>query len=133
MIEDAKPYTIKLATDNGIAFKNGQGQTIVTPTLMRGNKVINSGWRWGVDGVIKATSPSYIVRGSDINQKMVLTVSAWVDNKEVASEQLTLINTSDGLQGPKGDTGPKGDPGPKGEKGDRGERGLQGLQRLARC
>lgn len=133
MIEDAKPYTIKLATDNGIAFKNGQGQTIVTPTLMRGDKVINSGWRWVVDGVIKATSPSYIVRGSDINQKMVLTVSAWVDNKEVASEQLTLINTSDGLQGPKGDTGPQGAIGPKGdrgEKGERGERGLQGLQGL---
>ena len=140
MIEDAKPYTIKLATDNGIAFKNGQGQTIVTPTLMRGNKVINSGWRWVVDGVIKATSSSYIVRAADINQKMVLTVSAWVDNKEVASEQLTLINTSDGLQGQKGDTGPKGDPGPqgaigpkgdrgeKGERGERGERGLQGLQ-----
>lgn len=137
MIEDAKPYTIKLATDNGIAFKNGQGQTIVTPTLMKGNKVINSGWRWVVDGVIKATSSSYIVRASDINQKMVLTVSAWVDNKEVASEQLTLINTSDGLQGQKGDTGPKGDPGPqgaigpkgdRGEKGERGERGLQGLQ-----
>ncbi len=133
MIEDAKPYTIKLATDNGIAFKNGQGQTIVTPTLMRGNKVINSGWRWVVDGVIKATSSSYIVRAADINQKMVLTVSAWVDNKEVASEQLTLINTSDGLQGQKGDAGPKGDLGPKGdrgEKGERGERGLQGLQGL---
>ena len=139
MIEEAKPYTIKLATDNGIAFKNGQGQTIVTPTLMRGNKVINSGWRWVVDGVIKSTSPSYIVRASDINQTMVLTVSAWVDNKEVASEQLTLINTSDGLQGQKGDTGPKGDPGPqgaigpkgdRGEKGERGERGLQGLQGL---
>lgn len=139
MIEDAKPYTIKLATDNGIAFKNGQGQTIVTPTLMRGNKVINSGWRWVVDGVIKATSSSYIVRAADINQKMVLTVSAWVDNKEVSSEQLTLINTSDGLQGQKGDTGPKGDPGPqgaigpkgdRGEKGERGERGLQGLQGL---
>lgn len=99
MIEEAKPYTIKLATDNGVAFKNGQGQTIVTPTLMKGNKVINSGWRWVVDGEIKATSPSYIVRGSDINQKMVLTVSAWVDNKEVASEQLTLINTSDGTAG----------------------------------
>lgn len=99
MIEDAKPYTIKLATDNGIAFKNGQGQTIVTPTLMKGNKVINSGWRWVVDGVIKATSPSYTVRAADINQKMVLTISAWIDNKEVASEQLTLINTSDGTAG----------------------------------
>ena len=120
LFEEAKPYTIKLATDNGIAFKNGQGQTIVTPTLMRGNKVINSGWRWVVDGVIKATSPSYIVRGSDINQKMVLTVSAWIDNKEVASEQLTLINALDGLQGQKGDTGPKGDPGPKGDRGEKG-------------
>lgn len=99
MIEEAKPYTIKLATDNGVAFKNGQGQTIVTPTLMRGNKVINSGWRWVVDGEIKATSPSYTVRAADISQKIVLTVSAWIDNKEVASEQLTLINTSDGTAG----------------------------------
>ena len=105
LFEDAKPYTIKLATDNGIAFKNGQGQTIVTPTLMRGNKVINSGWRWVVDGVIKATSSSYIVRAADINQKMVLTVSAWVDNKEVASEQITFLNAFDGTKGDKGDPG----------------------------
>ena len=105
LFEDAKPYTIKLATDNGIAFKNGQGQTIVTPTLMRGNKVINSGWRWVVDGVIKATSSSYIVRAADINQKMVLTVSAWVDNKEVASEQITFLNAFDGTKGDKVDPG----------------------------
>ena len=131
MIEDAKPYTIKLATDNGIAFKNGQGQTIVTPTLMRGNKVINSGWRWVVDGVIKATSSSYIVRAADINQKMVLTVSAWVDNKEVASEQLTLINALDGSRGAPGTPGPKGDkgdPGPKGDKGAIDETQLQEIK-----
>lgn len=131
LFEASKPYTIKLATDNGIAFKNGQGQTIVTPTLMRGNKVINSGWRWVVDGVIKATSSSYIVRAADINQKMVLTVSAWVDNKEVASEQITFFNAFDGTKGDKGDPGPQGAIGPKGdrgEKGERGERGLQGLQ-----
>lgn len=123
MIEDAKPYTIKLATDNGIAFKNSQGQTTVTPTLMKGNKVINAGWRWVVNGVIKATSSSYIVRASDINQKMVLTVSAWIDNKEVASEQLTLIDALDGSRGAPGAPGlkgDKGDPGPKGDKGDKG-------------
>ena len=108
MIEDAKPYTIKLATDNGTAFKNGQGQSVVTPTLTKGNKVINSGWRWVVDGVIKATSSSYIVRASDINQKMVLTVSAWVDNKEVASEQVTFLNAFDGQKGDKGDPGKDG-------------------------
>jgi len=123
MIEEAKPYTIKLATDNGVAFKNGQGQTIVTPTLMRGNKVINSGWRWTVGGAIKSTSTRYIVNASDIDQKMVLTVSAWIDNKEVASEQLTLINALDGSRGAPGAPGlkgDKGDPGPKGDKGDKG-------------
>ena len=120
LFEASKPYTVRLATDNGIAFKNSQGQTIVTPTLMRGNKVINSGWRWVVDGVIKATSPSYTVRASDINPKMVLTVSAWIDNKEVASEQLTLINTSDGSRGEPGAPGPKGDKGDPGPKGDKG-------------
>lgn len=123
MIEEAKPYNIKLATDNGIAFKNGQGQTIVTPTLMRGNKVINSGWRWTVDDVIKSTSARYIVRASDIDQKMVLTVSAWVDNKEVASEQLTLINA---LDGSRGAPGAPGTPGPKGDKGDPGPKGDKG-------
>lgn len=131
MIEEAKPYTIKLATDNGVAFKNGQGQTIVTPTLMRGNKVINSGWRWVVDGIIKATSARYIVNASDVNQKMVLTVSAWIDNKEVASEQLTLINALDGSRGAPGTPGPKGDkgdPGPKGDKGAIDETQLQEIK-----
>lgn len=131
MIEEAKPYTIKLATDNGVAFKNGQGQTIVTPTLMRGNKVINSGWRWTVDDVIKSTSAIYTVRASDINQKMVLNVSAWIDNKEVASEQLTLINALDGSRGAPGAPGPKGDkgdPGPKGDKGAIDENQLQEIK-----
>ncbi|HEP5759263.1 TPA: phage tail protein [Streptococcus pyogenes] len=130
MIEDAKPYTIKVATDNGVAFKNGQGQSVVTPTLMKGNKVINSGWRWVVNGEIKATSPSYIVKAVDVNQTMVLTVSAWVENQEVASEQVTFLNTSDGTKGAKGDRGEKGDKGDKGDRGERGERGLQGLQGL---
>lgn len=108
MIEDAKPYTVKVSTDNGTAFKNGQGQSVVTPTLMKGNRVINSGWRWVVDGEIKATSPTYIVKAADINQTMVLTIAAWVDNQEVASEQITFLNASDGLKGEKGDPGRDG-------------------------
>ena len=111
LIEETRPYTIKFATDNGTAFKNGQGQSIVTPTLLKGNKVVDCGWRWTVNSEIKSTSPSYTVKASDINQKMVLNVSAWIDNKEVASEQLTLINTFDGTNGA---------PGPKGDKGDKG-------------
>ena len=114
MIEDAKPYTIKVATDNGVGFKNGQGQSVVTPTLMKGNRVINSGWRWVVNGIIKSTSPSYIVKASDVYQTLVVTVAAWIDNQEVASEQITFINTVDGTAGKQG---PKGDPGQRGDDG----------------
>lgn len=122
LIEEARPYTIKFATDNGIVFKNGQGQSIVTPTLLKGNKVVDCGWRWTVDSEIKSTSARYTVKASEINQKIVLNVSAWIDNKEVASDQLTLINALDGSIGAPG---PKGDPGPKGEKGAIDETQLQ--------
>lgn len=125
IVEASIPYTIKVATDNGVGFKNGQGQSVVTPTLMKGNKVISSGWRWVIDGVIKSTSPSYIVKAGDINQTMVLTIAAWIDNKEVVSEQITFINVVDGVAGAKGD---KGDVGPRGPQGERGLQGIQGLQ-----
>lgn len=125
LIEEARPYTIKFATDNGTIFKNGQGQSIVTPTLLKGNKVVDCGWRWTVGDVIKSTSARYTVKAYEIDQKIVLNVSAWIDNKEVASDQLTLINALDGSIGAPG---PKGDPGPKGEKGAIDETQLQEIK-----
>lgn len=99
MIEEAKPYTIRVSTDNGTVFKNGQGQSVVTATLMKGNKVMDSGWRWSVNGDFRTTSPTYVVKASEFSQKLVLEVSAWVNNKEVATEQITFIDTSDGENG----------------------------------
>ena len=65
---------------------------------------------------------------SKITKPTVITVSAWVDNKEVASEEVTFLNVSDGRNGVKGDKGDPGPAGPKGDRGLQGERGLQGLQ-----
>ena len=90
MVEDAQPYVVTIATDTGVTFKNNKGQSVVSPILTKGNKTIDCGWRYVVDGVIKSTSPTYIVRGSDVSDKLVLTISAWVDNQEVASTQVTF-------------------------------------------
>lgn len=148
LIEDAKPYVVKLATDNGVAFKNQTGESVITPTLTKGGKQVECGWRWVVDGQIKSTSPTYLVRGRDVTDTLVVTVAAWLDNREVASEQLTFINTNDGrngsngingqngrdgrdgAKGDKGDKGERGDRGLQGERGPQGERGLQGIQGL---
>lgn len=119
----ALPYRVEITTTNGTAFKNGVGRSTVRPILKQGDKTVNATWRFVIDGVIKYVGMTYDMVASQITQPTALTVSAWVDNKEVASEEVTFLNVSDGRNGVKGD---KGDPGPTGPKGDRGNDGLPG-------
>lgn len=132
LIEEAKPYAIKLASSNGTAFKNGQGSTIITPTLYKGaTKLSGASWRYVLDGEIKSTSPSYTLNAQDITDKAILVVEAYIDNQVVASAETTIVNINDGTNGRDGVNGKDGAPGPqgpKGDKGDKGDRGLQGLQ-----
>ena len=114
MVENSRPYTIMVSTDNGVLFKNNTGQSTIRPTLKRGNQSINATYRFVIDGSIVGAGLTYTVRASDITKPTVVTVSAWVDDKEVASEELTFLNVSDGKQGPKGDRGNDGLPGKDG-------------------
>lgn len=123
----ALPYRVEITTTNGTAFKNGVGRSAVRPVLKQGDRTVNATWRFVIDGVIKYVGVTYDVVASEITQPTALTVSAWVDNKEVASEEVTFLNVSDGRNGVKGD---KGDPGPAGPKGDKGDRGLPGERGL---
>ncbi|HEO8613718.1 TPA: phage tail protein [Streptococcus suis] len=122
MIEDAKPYTVKVSTDNGTAFKNGTGQSIVTPTLYKGGKPLtaNVTWRWSLDGAVK-TGMTYTVRGADVTDTSTLTVAAYIGNDEVAVDELTFVNVLDGRDGVKGE---KGDPGQRGSDGLPGRDGV---------
>ena len=143
LFEQSKPYIIKLSTSNGIIFKNQSGESIITPTLYKGGKLLTAGvtWRWSLNGNV-TTGQTYTARGRDISGAITLTVAAYLDNEEVAVDEITLANVSDGQNGqkgdkgdqgapgPKGDTGAKGDKGERGERGPQGERGLQGLQGL---
>ncbi|HEM3169537.1 tail assembly protein [Streptococcus phage Javan554] len=119
MIEASKPYLIKLATDNGVIFKNGTGQSIVTPTLYKGGKPLtaNVTWRWSLDGAVK-TGMTYSVRGADVTDTSTLTVAAYIGNDEVAVDELTFVNVLDGRDG---GVGPKGDPGNDGVAGRDGQ------------
>ena len=122
----ALPYRVEITTTNGTAFKNGVGRSTVRPVLKQGDKTVNATWRFVINGEIKYVGMTYDVVASEITQPTALTVSAWVDNKEAASEEVTFLNVSDGRNGVKGDPGPKGDRGEQGPKGDRGNDGLPG-------
>ena len=118
LFEASKPYIIKLATDKGVIFKNGAGESVVTPTLYRGGKPIVTGvtWRWSLDGTV-STGMKYLVRGSTIDRTSTLTVSAYIDNNQVAIDEISFVNVLDGQNGQKGD---KGEPGAKGDRGEKG-------------
>ena len=123
IVSKSLPYRVEITTTNGTVFKNGVGHSTVRPTLKQGDKTVNATWRFVIDGAIKYVGMTYDSVASQITQPTALTVSAWVDNKEVASEEVTFLNVSDGRNGVKGD---KGDPGSQGPQGVQGERGLTG-------
>lgn len=125
IVSKSLPYRVEITTTNGTVFKNGVGRSTVRPVLKQGDRTVNATWRFVIDGVIKYVGTNYNVVASEITQPTALTISAWIDNKEVASEEVTFLNVSDGKNGLPGPAGPVG---PKGEKGDRGDRGLMGLQ-----
>lgn len=136
---EATPYTIKLATNNGIVFKNNQGQSTIYPTLKRGQKPVECTWKWLVDNQGFGTSPTFEVKAAGMSSKLVLTAIALIDGKEIAREQVTFSNVNDGAKGSDGKSitvakAEKQADGvrvtfsdnksivvPKGEKGDKGD------------
>ena len=108
IVSKSLPYKIEIRTTNGTAFKNGIGSSTVKPVLKQGDKIVNATYRFVIDGSIVSSGLTYTVKASDITKPTVITISAWVDNKEVASEEITFLNVSDGKQGPKGDRGNDG-------------------------
>lgn len=138
MLEEAKPYLINLATDNGHIFKNNQGESTVFPTLKKGNRAVECTWKWLIDNEDFGQAPNHKVTAAGMRESLTLTAIALVNGQEVAREQLTFTNVNDGQNGAKGDPGPqgpkgsagatgaKGDKGATGDRGPQGERGPQG-------
>lgn len=103
LFEQSKPYTIRLSTSNGIIFKNNSGESIITPTLYKGGKLISAGvtWRWSLNDKV-TTGMTYTVRGQEITNTVTLTIGAYIGNDRVAVDELSLVNVTDGRIGAPG-------------------------------
>lgn len=104
IVSKSLPYRVEIRTTNGTVFKNGIGRSTVKPVLKQGDKIVDATYRFVIDGTIKYSGMTYDMVASEITQPTTLTVAAWVDNKEVASEEVTFLNVSDGEQGADGKT-----------------------------
>ena len=100
-IEATKRYTIKPATSAGVIFKNGLGESIMTGTLYKGATPIAQDvtWVWFVNGTYRTTGPNFTVRGSEVSDKLRVTMVAHVKGIEVAREDVDFVNVLDGADG----------------------------------
>lgn len=99
------PYRIVMVTSNGTSFKNGTGQSIVSPKLFKGDvEITDATYRFNFNNNTVA-GLNYTVNASAVSSTSVLKIDAYVGNDVVASDELTFINVNDGLNGSKGADG----------------------------
>lgn len=105
LAEDAAPYIVRLTTDNGYNFKNGQGTSTITAKLEKYSKIVNAKWKWLINNSVVSETSSVKINASQVNGTLNVVAVAIVGGSEAAREYITFTNVNDGPQGPQGDTG----------------------------
>lgn len=126
LYDESIPYEIKLATSNGVAFKNGTGESVLTPSLQKNGKDYEAVYFYKNGDSLIDIGPSLIVKASDFNHVLNITVEAYLNEELVASTQISFTDTEDGADGKDGAPGPQGSPGVNGLQGPKGDQGIQG-------
>ena len=102
LIQNAKPYTMEILSDNGIVFKNSTGTTTLTARVMRGEMDVTDrlALQWTERGVNIATRPSLTVTADQVPEKTVFRATAKsADGSALCFAEVTLINVLDGDDG----------------------------------
>lgn len=97
LAEDAAPYIIRLSTDNGYNFKNGQGSSTITAKLEKYSKIVNADWKWLINNSIVSETSSVTINASQVIGTLNVVAVAIVDGNEVAREYITFTNSDDGV------------------------------------
>ena len=106
-----KTYTCSIVTDNGIVFKNGEGQTTLTASVMDAGTDLTDTLTitWKKDGVELETGKSVTVQAADIEGKAVYRFEAQDAGGILRGVcEVTVSIVSDGEKGDKGDPGEDG-------------------------
>lgn len=97
LAEDAAPYIVRLSTDNGYNFKNGQGTSTITAKLEKYSKIVNAKWKWLINNSVVSETSSVKINASQVNGTLNVVAVAIVGGNEAAREYITLTNADDGV------------------------------------
>ncbi|MFD3015233.1 glucosaminidase domain-containing protein [Streptococcus agalactiae] len=102
LYDESIPYDIQLATSNGVAFKNGVGESVLTPNLQKNGKDYDAIYFYKNGDSLIEIGPSLTVKASDFIHVLNITVEAYVNEELVASTQISFTDTEDGEKGDDG-------------------------------
>lgn len=104
MVEETKPYDLRLITDNGTSFKNGEGISVLTAEVWKNNKKFDATYQFKSGDKLLSAGLELMVKAIDLtpNEPLIVTVDAYIGNDYVASKQVTFINVNDGSKGADG-------------------------------
>lgn len=108
LIEANKVYTCSILTDNGIVFRNSEGSTTLTASVMDVGKDMTDSLKiqWYTDGEKLSTAKSIIVKATDFTGKSVYRFEAKDKNDTIRGyAEVTVANVNDGAPGDPGDPG----------------------------
>nr|DAM41210.1 MAG TPA: Neck appendage protein [Caudoviricetes sp.] len=97
LAEDAAPYIVRLSTNNGYNFKNGQGSSTITAKLEKYSKIVNANWKWLINNSVVSETSSVTINASQVIGTLNVVAVASVDGNEVAREYITFTNADDGV------------------------------------
>ncbi len=97
LAEEAAPYIVRLSTDNGYNFKNGQGTSTITAKLEKYSKIVNAKWKWLINNSVVSETSNVKINASQVNGTLNVVAVAIVGGNEAAREYITLTNADDGV------------------------------------
>lgn len=129
LVDANKVYSCSIITDNGIVFKNGEGSTTLTASVMDGGNDLTDSLtiQWYKDGTAVSTGKALEISASEISDKAVYRFEALSNGVVKGSYEVTVVNVSDGIDGQDGADGADGKDGANGAPGKDGTDGMDAV------
>lgn len=101
LVDQATPYHFDIVSDNGLTFKNNDGNTTLTARVYKGSNIDEvsvDSFEWLIDGVkFGGTAKSQLVSASQVTGTAVVRYNAKIGNTVIGGVEVTIQDISDGI------------------------------------
>ena len=99
LIDASIPYEIRVTASNGTSFKNNEGESEISVELLKAGITKEAEFIYKNGLSIIGKGSKFLVKASDFNSILNMTIEAYVNNTLVATKPLTFTDVEDGQDG----------------------------------